>query len=269
MVISAQRTIYSISLELDSRIGKPFEALENTTLNEKFGVASKINLDDGEYPEIKYYVIGVGGNDFIKGNQGYNYSSHSPIDAALFQHIPFVMRPVNNDLLESEKTQYRMRVIEEINGVEYACYYLKLIPNIELRDYFFEVMHDGDKDILSPYNNKTDKLLNPTPRDRKPGVEIANTAKYITKLAKLEFSLYKDELEEVQDVLELRGLTDRKLTEIGVCTGMDKVIDDVTQATNVQVGYHIDVNLDLSIELQHDTNILRAIEIGGTEPIVI
>ena len=115
----------------------------------------------------------------------------------------------------------------------------------------------------------TDTLLNPSPVDRNITLEDAETSTYLTKLAKLEFSLDSDALAELNSVYQILGLDITTLTEIGVCMGWDSVIDNTTEAVGVQIAYHITVNIDIATTMSSGKTILRAIEIGGSEPMTL
>jgi hypothetical protein len=268
MITNAQRTIFGVDLGLSMLMDKPYNCLPNTTLNEKFNILPNYPIEEGTYPKLKYYSIGVGGNDVIEGNGGYSYNQHSAVDAALFSHIPFVMRTLETDLTPVERSKYRFRKIEIFDNVEYACYYLKLIDGYDLRDYFYNITSVNGDSTLSVFDINTDKLLNPVPKLRGSNIEDVNTANYITKLAKLEFSLPTSEMEELKNVFNIRRLEVEKLTEIGICTGIDTETNDGIEAVNVQVSFHVGVSVELSVLFNNNSSLSRSIELGGSEPII-
>jgi hypothetical protein len=99
MVLNSQKTIYGLHLNLAKMLNLPYVISDNTTLNEKFQIANNETLANNEYTSIKYYTIGNGGVNIINNGNGYSYSEHSPVDAALFNHIPWIMREINNDVI--------------------------------------------------------------------------------------------------------------------------------------------------------------------------
>lgn len=270
MIVNAQRTIYDIDLCLCMRLGKQYNILPNTSLNEKFNLYPEIQVPLNEYPKLKYYTIGIGGNNIIDNGSGFSYSEHGPIDGALFRHIPFIMRNHGDDLSETEKAKYRFRVIEVHDDIEYICYYLKTIQDYDMREYFFKVHTVDDSPRLSAFNTNISTILSPIPKERGIELETYENMEYITKLAKLEFSLFNAELREINNVFNILNLDKKQITEIGVCYGIDFETDEgCTEASCVQTGFHVGVNLDLTISLNTDSSILRSIEIGGTEPLRI
>lgn len=269
MVLSSQRTIYGMALQLAQILGIKYVPLKNTTLNEKFDIDPNYVIPDDVYPTLKYFALGIGGDSIISNGDGYKYSRHSPVDAALFSHVPFIMRPLTADLNETERLRYRFRKIEIFDGTEFACYYLKVIETIELRDYFYKITTKDGLSVLSIYNINTDKLLNPVPKNRTIDSVSISDYEYVTKMSKLRFELTIDELKELSDVLYKRGLTTKQITEIGVCTGIDKDIAGSPESVATQVAFHVDVNIDLTVSINSDTEILRSIEIGGTEQLLL
>lgn len=269
MILSSQRTVYGAAIQLAQLLNKEYTPLSNTTLNEKFNIEPNYEADDKLYPTLQYYAIGIGGNPAIEDGVGYTYNQHSPVDAALFNHIPFIMRPVVADLDEEERAMYRFRKIEIHNTVEYACYYLKVIDTIELRDFFYKITTKDSLSSLTIFSTDTDKLLNPVPKDRNIDASDISNYVYVAKMSKLKFELSIAEMLEIKNVLEIRNLADKHITEIGVCTGIDVDYEDAKESMITQIAFHVGVNLNLTLALNNDASILRSIEIGGTEPLRI
>ena len=103
MRITSQATLLHNDLWGHILLGKPYRLLPNTTLNEKFGILTKETPPPGSYPYMQYFCIGVGGDNIIDGDDVFNFSEHTPLDGALFEHIPFVMRKVSSDLTVEER----------------------------------------------------------------------------------------------------------------------------------------------------------------------
>ena len=108
MIINAQRTLYNVDLYLNIMLRKDYKIIANTSLNEKFDILSKVPVPAGVYPTLQYWAIGTGGNNVIGNTTGFSYSEHTPLDGALFNHVPFIMRPVTDDLTALEKSKYRI-----------------------------------------------------------------------------------------------------------------------------------------------------------------
>ena len=169
MVRSTQHTMYMVDLEQHRSLGVNYKPLDNTTLNEKFNIfLTEKPKDATTYPTLGYYCLGIGGSVILEEEPDYTFNEHSPLDGALFNHIPFCMREVTLDLDEVEKSKYRLRVVEEINGKEYACYYAKPINSIAVKQLLYGIRTLIDNDggqtpILSPLDLAAEPVLNPIP----------------------------------------------------------------------------------------------------------
>lgn len=275
MVRNSQRTLYNVDLHLHQLLGKTYEPIENTTLNEKFHVLPNEKLPEGIYPTLKYYAIGVGGTANIENVNKYSFSEHLAVDAALFEHIPFIMRNINEqDLTIEERANYRLRVVKNFNGINYACYYLKLIPSYELKPTFHMIrtVEDGisvSSPTLSVLNMTDSQILSPLPTNRNLTYKNQNNLGFVTKVAKLTFSLTPQELEEINNCLKLMDLDNKGLTELGLITGYDKELQGgLKEAICTQVAMHIGLDLNLIVEIAKGATIIKTLEIGGGEPIV-
>ncbi len=277
MILASQRTLFGVDLALRMLSGTPYELLPNTSLNEKFAKLASIK-PNGRYPSIGYYTIGVGGTTILPGSGQTMYSEHSPVDAGLFEHIPFVVRKVDNDLTNAEQTKYRMKVIKNINGDDYYCYYFKKIPSVYINPNMYQVITENDNSVLSLLPTSTDMYLNPVPADREITVDNFNSVRYAAKTAKLEFTLLNTELTELYNVMDVfygkdtNGVTISKpITEIGVCSGIEETPDNSIISCNgsevscSQILYHVAVDLDLLVYMNTSDNIYRSIDIGGME----
>ena len=275
MVRSSQRTLYMCDIDLHRQLGVPYTPLVNTTLNEKFSVLINEDIPTDTYPKLVGYVIGIGGTVNIEGYEGYTFNEHSPVDGALFEHIPFVMREVTADLSDEERSKYRLRTIETINNTQYACYYMRVIPSFELKPTFYSiktVMNSTSvsSPTLSIFDTNASAILNPKPRNRSVDYKTSNTAEYVTKIAKVDFILNEIEQVEINNCLKIKGKDQNIITEIGLCTGID--IEDQSgclETLATQVAYHIAVNFSLATELVGGGNINKAIELGGLEPFIM
>jgi hypothetical protein len=250
-------------------MNQAYKPQPNTTLNEKYNILLEYEVPSTSFPTIGWYGIGTGGLNVINGDNGYKYSKHSPVDAALFNQIPFLMVELDNDISAADRENYRIRTEEVFNEVTYACYYLKKIPEFDLRDYFYKILSVDDRDELSVFSTDTDKLLNPVPVTRSVDVLDVDSSTYVTKLAKLTFSLTNAEIKSITEVMSLRGLSETTIAEIAICMGVEATGLTYPELVNTQIAIHVEVDLDLSAHIINSTSIKRAIELGGTEPLLV
>lgn len=248
-------------------IGVMFKPLANTTLNEKFDHHPDILPLKNEYPTINYFSIGVGGDERVSGINSYRYSEHSAINGALFNHIPFLLKTLDDDISAEEQSRYRFKKKIVVDGIDYHAYYLKIIETKKHADFYYEIVSNNGHS-LAMYNNNNEDILNPKPIDKQLHIDNTET-KYITALYKLYFTLSKNEIDELLSVIKILKLDIRHITEIGVCSGIERVIDDKIVATNVQMAYFLDVDILLTLDLisnEAKELIDLYIEIGGSEP---
>lgn len=273
MVRNSQRTLYALDIEEHRKFNIHYTPIVNTTLNEKFGVEVNTSIPNGQWPIISAFAIGVSGYKTIDASKEYNYSEHSPLDAALFQHVPFVMKKVSEDLTITERSKYRMRCIENINNIEYVCYYLKTIPTPELKQGFHIIKTISDNVSVSSTTmsllDTTDKsFLSPTPIDKKITFENKDNIKYITKLNKLTFSLSVTEMEELENVFKLRNINTNSITELAICSGVEKDVSYGKELIATQIYFHLGVTFDMTQLLLKNKSLTQSINLGGLEPML-
>ena len=275
MVRTSQKKLYATDLNLHMLSGLPYTPLSNTTLNEKFNLNATATAPDGKYPQLKYFCIGIGGEPPVRGDKSDISSEHSPIDAALFQHIPFIMRPVKSDLTVSERSKYRLRVLTTIAGVQYACYYLREFDNIEVPEYFSVISTVTPNDetklqysTISILDTNIPEILSPTPRKRNIDITKIDTTEKVTKVARVTIEFTESDVSEIRNAMKILGYTTSTIKEIGLCTAHDIATDLGKEAIHTQVMFHIGVEMPLTVDFNTKNSIKRIIELGGEEPLV-
>lgn len=273
MVVNSQRTLFAIDLEQHRLFNQPYTPLENTTLNEKFSILDRVSPDTNIYPCLNMFVIGVGGLQNIANEDKYSYSQHSPIDGALFEHIPFIVRDVSADLTPTEKSNYRLRVIKNVNNKEYVCYYGKVIPKPDIKQTFYTIKTINDvtqvtAPTLTTFDTKTSEILNPKPRSRGFSFKTVTGIDYITKLNKLDFVLNISDIKEIKEGCKKLNIEKDIVTELGLCTSCDYDYNGYTEATYAQIAFHIGVNFNMGVMLDNEQKIQKSIELGGLEPYI-
>ena len=219
------RTIYGALVQSALRWNDPLKILPNSTLNQKFDVLPDSLPYDGEKVYTKYLAIGLKGIT-IELNQGLykvNFRNYLPSNASLFKHCPFIMRRLTEDLTPSERARYRMRKIEEFNGVSYACYYLRVIDNDG-------VAADAEKrqtinGLVTPDSwEPTLNDLNPNPDVIDPNQQVANGDEYLAASKKIKIVFTPDDIQELIAAVTIiygdPGFAE--LSEFGLVSGVDR-----------------------------------------------
>jgi len=122
------RTVYGSRLQTLQYLGLPYTHWENTTLNEKFGIHAGVIPANQAVPRARYFAIGNKGHRNQAGVDGQPYTSpikHSATDAALYGHLPFVLRRATDDLDATQRARYGLRTFVSVGGVQYVAYYLR------------------------------------------------------------------------------------------------------------------------------------------------
>lgn len=128
---SVTRTIYAAYNQMCVRNKQTITPPTGSTLNDKFTVSSVGTLvDNVSVPTDSYLAIGKGGANYtsLDGAITATPKKHLSTHCSLYDHIPFIARPVSDDLnalTGSEK--YRLRVVKEVGNVSYAFYFLRVI----------------------------------------------------------------------------------------------------------------------------------------------
>jgi len=270
------RTIYSSELQTCLLLDRPFVLLPSSTLNEKFSIQNGIQPDPSVIPSVKYFAIGNGGHKMVVGANGLTKTDpvqHRGTDAALYSHLPFILREISNDIDAVERAKYALRRKEVHNGTTYVAYYLKRLPLTGVVvDMEFINVTNGVQTVNAFVPNASN--LNPTPPDlSSTGVNVV-TGDYVAASAKVTITLSAADVAELLNVSTIiygdPGYA--IISEIGLCSGVDKVVQspvdnnamiNFNEAIAVQVASFINTNFPL--EYTNDGCVI-SLDIGSCEP---
>ena len=271
------RSIYGAYLQSCALLGFNVEIKPNSSLNQKFDLFPNEIFNSGEIPTVKYLTIGNGGHTTSMGVDGLpliNPVSHSPRHAALYNHLPFIIREVTEDLTPAERLMYRLRVPRTIDGVNYMCYYAKVLdlsmvePKIELRN--------NTNGIITA-TNFTPSLadLNPVKPVIPVNGNITSTGNYLASTAKIEFVMNETEITELLNACNVIYGSDNYafISEIGLCSGVDRSLmgnfggppSAYTEAVGVQIMNFISTAIPA---YALSTSITQTIDVGSTSPLL-
>lgn len=222
------RTVYGSYLQSCQLLGLPFALATNSTLNEKFEVQAGVLPNSGVLPTCGYFAIGNGGHKLSVTNGLYipEPIQHLTTDAALYNHLPFVLREPANDLTTAQQALYGLRVSEVHNGINYIAYYLKRInfTGVAVSMQYKTVNADGTV-TTSPFQPDTGNL-NPQPPSLSPtGVNVV-TGDYVMASAPVPITLTADDVTEILNVANIiYGDPNAAIvSEIALVSGVDKTI---------------------------------------------
>lgn len=279
IIYGTAKTIYELDITAAMRAGYPYEVLPNTTLNEKHDINKTVKKVAGKYPTYKYLAIGVGGEDFIPENTGYSCSNHTGADAALFEQIPFVLKPIGSDITVAEQQHYRFKKRISVNGVEYYAYYLKCIdvvyePGFYTLDTSITSQDTGEPSPIASFSTNTSELLNPVPFNRQLDRLDSTESRYIVKMIHADFILTETEQTYLEEVFKILypdpAVKTRNIRELAVCSGIDThATDGNVEAAMVQVSFYYTVDIPFTLDMVQRNVYYRKIELGGMEPLPV
>jgi len=265
------KTIYFDDLLISYSRGKDYEPLLNTTLNEKFGVLTDYNKSMVGNPTLQYFAIGNGSiptlSTFDEANL--HYGNHRIVDGALFNHIPFVMRPIDNDITTQEQAMYRMKVRKKYGDIEYFMYYLKVLPGSADRNQIILIDKESEDDNakISLFYSNDISILNPTPKTMVE--DISDISKqYIACSDQIPLLLTKEELIAIKENIVTMGGNVFNINEIAMVSGIDylNLQDASTETVKAQVALFVEMDYSLELAINEDDTFYKEVELGGMAP---
>jgi hypothetical protein len=244
---SSIRSVYSASLQTSTLLGLPVIIKPNSTLNEKFNISPTLTLSETDHSAIRYITVGNGGHRMVVGADNIAKPEpiqHTPRNAALYNHLPFILKLPSDDLLPVDRAKYRLRRIETHDGVNYVAYYLKVL-DLSNTSTMMELRSVTDGIVTATSFVPTAADLNPTPPPITPGGVITASGDYIAATAKVPFIMTTEDILEFLNVCNIiyGDVNYAMITEIGLCSGADRVVtgdfngvsSGYTEAIGVQI----------------------------------
>ncbi len=269
---STVRTIYGIDLGLANYKKSDYKPLPNTTLNEKFNILANVDQFTVDNPILKGYCLGNGNIKTIGDDSKtmLYYGNHKVTDGALYSHIPFIIRKVDQDLSPTERMSYRLRKELIVDDITYVVYYMKIIDSISISNQILKIESEMDTmPKLSIFYTNDAAILNPVPKEYTDEVtSIKDT--YVAISDQISIVLTITELDEIREAMRILKLDEisTKINELAICSGVDVInqVDYSVESAYSQVNLFVDMDYDINILINEDKGFYREIEIGGMEP---
>lgn len=192
-----------------------------TTLNSLYNILPTTVPGAGQHPTLKYFGIG------IKGTANISEDATEPRvvmgdNLNLYGQIPFRVVPIEQDLDDAERAQYRMRVPMTLAGDSqiYVCYYLKVLNYTTEQVTMTRV--NPQSQILENYTLDTSKLK-PTPPTTTINGKTSSIGTEVNIGVSATLPISGSEVLEAIQILFGGDLNKARITEIGVYTGTDYV----------------------------------------------
>jgi len=180
-----------------------------------------------------------------------NYLQHKPLDASLYNHIPFYLKKIAEANTNPPSDKYVLRKNIIINGETYLACYGYLVEDIIYKD-----------DIVEYDNIDSDYT---TVRSDNINLDSEND-KYLANFFKLFLFFNQNEINELLNVFDILYPNKIKtIKEIGVCSSIYlKDIKDVVWCT---INYFLDSNIDINEAKKTKGYLDFYIEVGNSEVI--
>lgn len=217
------RTIYGSALQTALLRRIPYVIPDHTTLNEKFGVGA--GVAPAVTPGIVAIVIGNGGHEVKAGSDGVPYESpirHRASDAALYSHLPWVLRPEGDDLTDVERLAYGLRAKVVYNNQNYIAYYAKLTTDTvasKIINLLHTVVTNGDE-VTKPFI-PDETNLSPKPPVTSPTEPTTTNGDYLSVSNVIEMLFETKDVTELVNVAKIMYNNPLRATisEVGIVTG--------------------------------------------------
>lgn len=264
-------------LQVAKFLATPFVQHENTTLNQKFDILPNATVPAGSYPSLKCFTIGIGGHTYTMGpneiplSQGVDHSSG---DAGLYRHLPFVIRPVNDDLSTNERSRYCLRKMIDVDGKNYFAYYGKRLNLTGVQPRMTKRTIEDDQVVVEEYHY-TEQNLSPIPPEIPNTGAVSTSNEYLATTAIVPMPFNEQDVAELYNVAEVL-FGDRRMaviSEFGFCTGHDTDVSVNTTSgpTNFKevVGCQIAAIISGHYELIFNSRGFDfSLEVGAVQPLL-
>lgn len=276
--INICRTAIGISIQASKLTGRPHEYLRYTTLNERLAINEEAHQDLTAAPNIGYIAIGIGAHRSHLDDNGLDVIDvlpHETTDTGLYRQIPFVLRQLNDDLVEADRAKYALRRKEQYNGIEYWAYYLKRVAIDKVAPQIF---HDSTRDGVTtakPFVYTNDDL-NPVPPELPPEGVTVSSADIIRISSKMTLDFKELDVVELLNVFKVKYGSEKKamISEIALCTGTDKETQvEGPNATSIRMKEAVGVQVVTFISTYHNIatsnqGFHHEFELGEGEPLL-
>lgn len=259
------KTIWGIALEASRRPGNVFTPIAYSTLNEYFSVEANAELPANSQPEVQYFAIGRGGHKNVVGGSGESLSDnlqHRIDNACLFEHLPHIMRPVDDDLSAVERGRFRMRKMVSYDGISYFAYYLRKIEFVQAESVIVQTTISNGNVTVGSYVPSINQL-NPQAVSMENGVVNTATGEHLGSATPFVIELTTEDIAEIMSCVSIIYGDDRYgvISEMGIVSGIDSIVTSTlggstvtyTEALAAQVFNFIGTDFSLSAQSSGQT----------------
>lgn len=218
------RTAIGAKLQTAQKHNLPYLFDKNSVMNEQVQV-----LPDevpARTPWVQFLAIGIGGLSarIIGDNRRLELVPlpHEPRHTGLYEQIPFVIRPIDQDLTSAERAQFRLRAVVRKNNQDYAYYWLRRM-NLATTEVTLEYREITDGNVTSVRWEPTPDDQHPTPRVVNPGQVLVTGDDYVAASSKSVVRFTPWDVNELVNVGKHLFGSETAITvsELALCSGID------------------------------------------------
>lgn len=228
---SIQQTFASIENMLYSITGVTPEIKRYTQMNERLDIEANARLGADEPVRLGVLVIGSGGHTCAPGSNGRPRiapRNHTAENLSTFDPVPFVLRPVEDDLSVSERNKYCLRKEIEVSGKLYFAYYgLRLnITKDNFKVTTLKVTTENGVEEEVAYETDSNNIF-PEPVDLPVNGAVVASDVQIRVTAPITIHLDFNTVSEFVQACKILNDGDETtavISEMALCTGANRVV---------------------------------------------
>lgn len=277
MAENITRTVYGSYIQTCHYIGVTPDYFDFTTLNQYLNINKMVVPTAVEIPVMGYFCWGNRGHDSVTGADGIarnKHKQHKATDSNLFGLLPFVLRPIENDLTQGDRLKYALRREETHNGIRYYAYYLRRIDKAAVKPVMeYNVIDNGNVSTSSFIPNNANH--NPVPPVINNVGTNVTTGDYVSVSARLTIPLAPDTCAEMLNVAKVLFNDESYaiVSEVALCTAIDRTVQanvfgggtfNMKEAIVVQISSFINTMIPLVFANNGAT---IELDVGATEPL--
>lgn len=276
-IINVTRTYAGAYLATVKTMGLRYDVINHTTLNEKFGIINSFRPAAGVMPVMRYLVIGNMGHYTVKADDGSDETvnrRHRTNDMGLYNHIPFVARPLTDPLNAAQRALFGLRRIETFQNVPHEVYYAMVYDVSTVVPELQEITVIDGEVTVKPYV-PTAEDLNPKPPVVSNNGTVVGSNQTISASAIVTVKLTAWIVQEITNAHRIRtgSLNSPVISEIGLCTAVLTRADGQSSAGTFQYDELGACQINVHVATNHpigynSRGLTLTFDVGGVEPML-
>lgn len=228
---SIQQTFLSIQNMLYAITGVQNEIGRYSTMNERLDILPNITLGGDDKVKLGVLVIGDGGHTCAPGTNGRPRilpRNHTAENLSLFNPVPFVLRPIEDDLTLAERNKYCLRKEVNVGGKIYFGYYgLRLnITKDNFEPRVVRVTKNNGVEEETYYELDSNNIF-PEPVELPVDQAVVASDVQMRVTAPIHIRLDYNAVHEFVEACKIMNDGDETsavISEMALCTGADRVV---------------------------------------------